>query len=239
MNKKYFLAIDTETAGDISKPLVYDVGFAIVDIYGNIQEKASYVNYDIYVKEKELMQSAYYAEKLPQYEEDLKAGQRKLARFYTIRKKVLDAMKRWNVEGVGAYNTGFDRRSLNNTMRFTTDGKYRYFFPKDTKFIDIWTMACHAIFTTPSYRKMAYENEWYSEKGNVRTNAEVAFAFISGQFDFIESHTALEDVEIEVAIMAHCWRKTKAEQREIIGCPWRIPQKEWYYTEDRKDRGLA
>lgn len=239
MKKKYFLTIDTETAGDLRKPLVYDVGFSIVDIYGNVYESASFVNYDIYVKEKELMKSAYYADKLPQYEADIKAGRRRLAKFFTIRKTVLDAMKRWDVEAVGAYNTGFDKRALNNTQRHTTDGKYRYFFPKGTKFIDIWTMACNSIFKTPSFRKMAYENEWYSPKGNVRTNAEVAYAFISGQLDFIESHTALEDVEIETAIMAYCWRKTTPEQREIVGCPWRIPQKEWYYTEDRKDRGLA
>lgn len=233
------LTIDTETTGPINKPLTYDVGFKIIDLQGNTYEQESMVIYDIFVGEKEAMQSAYYADKLPQYEADLRNGTRRMVRFYTARRIVLDAMKRWNVDAVAAYNTGFDIRALNNTQRFLTNWKYRYFFPYGTKFIDIWNMACNSMFMTRSFRKAAYENEWFSTKGNVRTNAEVAYAFISGDYSFSECHTALEDVEIEATILVYCWRKTKPEQREVVGCPWRIPQKEWYYTEDRKDRGLA
>lgn len=234
--KKYFLAIDTETTGTIGKPLVYDVGFGICDLEGNFYEKRSYVNYDIYCKERELMKSAYYADKLPQYEADLANGSRKFSNTYNIRKEILFLMEKYHVEGVLAYNTSFDRRALNNTLAHVTEGKYRYFFPRNTKFFDAWTMACSSIFSNRLYRAVAYENGWYSEKGNVRTNAEVAFAYISKDYNFTECHTALEDVEIEVMIMAYCWRKTKPEQREIIGCPWRIPQKEWYYSEYKRDR---
>ena len=236
MTKKYFLAIDTETAGTIGKPLVYDAGFGICDLDGNFYEKRSYVNYDIYCKERELMKSAYYADKLPQYETELADGSRKLSNTYNIRKEILSLMEQYHVEGVLAYNTSFDRRALNNTLAHVTSGKYRYFFPRGTKFFDAWSMACNSIFSNRLYRTLAYENGWYSEKGNVRTNAEVAFAYISGDYNFTECHTALEDVEIEVMIMSYCWRKTKPEQREIIGCPWRIPQKEWYYSEYKRDR---
>lgn len=234
--KKYIMMLDTETAGSVGYPLPYDVGFAVADLQGNLYEPQSFVNYDIYCGEREKMKSAYYAEKLPQYEADLKSGKRKLAKFSTIRKKFYELFDKYDCIGVMAYNTGFDRRSLNNGFKHSTKGKYRFFFRKDTVFFDAWTMACHTIFRTRGFRKAAYENEWYSEKGNVRTNAEVAYAYISGQDNFTESHTALEDVEIETAIMAYCWKRTTEEQRTITGCPWRIPQSEWYYTEDRYDK---
>ena len=53
MKKQYRLALDTETTGTIDKPLAYDVGFAVVDNKGNIYDNYSFVNYDIYVKERE------------------------------------------------------------------------------------------------------------------------------------------------------------------------------------------
>lgn len=233
--RKYFLIIDTETCGSIERPLVYDCGAQIRDLQGNVYESGSWVVYDIYAKERELMKTAYYAEKIPQYEKDLKAGQRKMVKLYTVRSIILNWMNKYNVEAVCAYNTGFDVRALNNTQRHVTDNKYRYFFPRDTKYIDIWNMAVSSFFQSPAYYKFAYEHDHVSDKGNVRTNAEVAYSFIMGGIDFVESHTALEDVEIEAQIFLYCWKKTKPCDREITTNPWRKPQKKWYYVEARKD----
>ena len=74
--KNYYMVIDTETANGLEKPLVYDVGFQIVDKKGNVYEKGSYIVYEIFCKQKEMMKSAYYAEKLPRYEKDIKEGKR-------------------------------------------------------------------------------------------------------------------------------------------------------------------
>lgn len=234
--KQYVMMIDTETAGSVGYPLPYDVGFAVADLQGNLYEPHSFVNGDIYCGERELMKTAYYAEKLPQYEADLRDGKRKMTTFFKIRKTFYELYHDYGCLGVAAYNTGFDRRSMNNGFAHATEGRCRYFFKKDMPLLDVWTMACNSIFKTRTFRRAAYDNGWYSEKGNVRTNAEVAFAYISGQHEFTESHTALEDVMIEAEIMAYCWKRTDPEQRGIVGCPWRIPQGEWYYTEDRLDR---
>lgn len=234
-NKKYVMMIDTETAGTVQRPLPYDVGFAVADLKGNLYEPHSFVNADIYCGERELMKSAYYASKLPQYEEDLRNGTRELTTFFNIRKTFYELYEKYNCIGVAAYNTGFDRRSMNNGFAHSTNGKYRYFFKRNIPLLDVWSMACNSIFQTRTFRRVAYDNGWYSGKGNIRTNAEVAYAYISGQHDFTECHTALEDVAIEAEIMAYCWKRTNPEQRGIIGCPWRLPQKEWYYTENRLD----
>ena len=43
MKKNYYIVLDTETANAFDDPLVYDVGFVIIDKKGNIYETFSYV----------------------------------------------------------------------------------------------------------------------------------------------------------------------------------------------------
>ena len=236
MEKMYLLVVDVETAGDVeTNPLVYDIGAQIIDLAGNIYQKESWVVYDIYAKERELMQSAYYASKLPQYELDLAAKTRKMARFSTIRRIIWKWMADYNAYFVAAYNTSFDRRALNNTLCFLSEGKFKYFFPYKTEYIDIWRMACLSICNTKSYHQVAYDNGWFSSAGNVRTSAEVVYSFLVNQPDFEEAHTALEDVNIETDILLYCWPKVKANERNIVGNPWRLPQKEWAFHEAKFD----
>ena len=66
--------------------LVYDLGWVVADKRGKIYRTRSFVNKDIFLGEKDLMQSAYYAEKIPQYIEDLENGSRTFATLYEIRK---------------------------------------------------------------------------------------------------------------------------------------------------------
>jgi hypothetical protein len=72
--KTYYMTIDTETTNtggnNFKDPLAYDLGLAVHDRYGNVYATKSLVIYDIYALEKELMQSAYYADKLPKYEDE-------------------------------------------------------------------------------------------------------------------------------------------------------------------------
>lgn len=71
--KKYYIVLDTETANEIPDQLVYDLGFVVTDKQGNIYERFSFVINDIFLNEKDLMQTAYYADKLPQYYEGIKS----------------------------------------------------------------------------------------------------------------------------------------------------------------------
>ena len=235
MKKKFFLGIDTETTGSIGRPLVYDAGLEVFDLSGEVYERQSLVIYDVYVGMKDLMASAYYADKLPQYEIDLKNGTRQMVKFSTLKDRVYRLIKKYDIEAVCAYNTNFDRKALDNTLRVLTNYEKRFFFPYGTKYIDIWNMACSTIFQTSKFYEMAYDNDWFSECGNVKTNAETAYKFITKKIDFEESHTALEDVDIEKEVMLTCWRKSKDVDRVIIGNPWRKPQKTWYYYEAHRD----
>lgn len=239
MNKKidkrrhYILALDTETCGSFGKPLVYDLGVRVIDTRGNVYEEASWILYEIYCLEKELMQTAYYAKKLPQYEIGLKAKNWKIVRTITAFRIIRGWCKDYNIDSVIAYNTSFDRRALDNTIRHTT--KYRFFFPKEIKYLDIWNMACSTLYQRQSFFKMAHAMGWESEKGNVRTNAEIGYAYISGQTDFAEQHTALEDVKIEMEIYLRCLKaRVKPHDRKVAPNPWRKPQPKWKEFKSKK-----
>lgn len=225
MNKKYFVVLDTETANSVEQPLPYDIGYAIVDRNGNIFTKKSFVVAEIYIYEKEMMKSAYYAEKLPQYEKDIKAEKRKLASIWTIRKTLLKDMKKYNTKTVCAYNMNFDKRALNNDIRYISKSWLRWFFPYNTEFFCIWHMACSCILNRPSYIKFAEKNDFISDAGNILTNAECAYRYITKDVNFKECHTGLEDVIIETTIMAYCFKQHKKFETKPYSACWRIVQR--------------
>lgn len=223
--KEMYLVIDTETANTIEQPLPYDIGYAICDRYGNIVVERSFIVAEIFLDHKEMMKSAYFAEKIPHYWEDIKNGIREIKSIFNIRKQIKADMKEWNVKKVGAYNMGFDRRALNNVIRYCSKSLIRWFFPFGTEYFCIWHMACQVVLNSTSYIKFALQNDFISEKDNILTSAEVCYRFLTKQVDFIESHTGLEDVHIEVEIMAKCFSTHKKMDKKINSACWRLPQK--------------
>ena len=223
--KEMYLVIDTETCNTVEQPLPYDIGFAICDRMGNIAEERSYVVAETFLDMKDTMKSAYFAEKIPQYWEDIKNGSREIKSIYKIRKEVKDLMNKYNVKKVGAYNMGFDKRALNNVMRYTTKSFCRWFFPFGTEFFCIWHLATQTLLQQKTFFKMAEKNDWFSEKGNLLTNAEVTYNYINKMSDFKENHTGLEDVRIEIEIMAHCFKQHKKMNTNMNPSCWRLVQK--------------
>lgn len=219
-----FIVIDTETANSVEHPLTYDVGFFVMDRKGNVYEEKSLVVYDIYAKEREMMKTAYYAEKLPKYEEKLKSGERKMVSFFTVKKMIKELMEKHNTNTVYAYNMNFDKRALNNTQRFTTEEKYRWFFPYGTEFRCIWNMACQVLLARPSYVKFALKNGYVSEKNNILTNAECCYRYITKNTEFKEEHQGLDDVKIEAQILLACFAQHKKMDTKPYQACWRLVQ---------------
>lgn len=224
MTKK-FLVIDTETCNSIEQPLPYDIGYAICDRHGKIYAVRSFVVAEIFLDLAETMKSAYYAEKIPNYWEDIKSGNRKILPMWKIRKQIFEDMKNFKVKEVCAYNMGFDKRALNNLIRYTSKSWCRWFFPFGTKFTCIWSMACDAILARKSYIDFAVKNGLISNADNVLTSAEACYKYLTNDTDFCEEHTGLEDVKIEIEIMAYCYRQNKKLDKEINSSCWRKVQR--------------
>ena len=222
--KEMYLVIDTETCNTLEQPLVYDIGYAIADRNGNVVLERSFLVAEIFLDKKDIMSSAYYAEKIPMYWEDVKKGTRVIKSLFNIRKQLFADMKEYNVKKVGAYNMGFDKKALNITIRYCSKSLIRWFFPFGVEYFCIWNMACQVIMNTRKYAKFAIQNGLVSEKGNIQTSAESCFKFLMNDVNFIESHTGLEDVKIEVQIMAKCLKTHKRLDRKINSTCWRLPQ---------------
>ena len=213
----YKIVLDTETCPidkdfEVVSPynmFTYDCGWAVVDKKGNVYKTQSFINADIFCDEKELMNSAYYANKIPQYWEDIKNGTRKLTTFYNIRQELLNDIKEFGVTEIYAHNMRFDYGTLNTTQRWETKSKYRYFFPKDIAICDTLKRARCVIAKMPSYKKFCAENGYMTKNNQVKLTAEILYRFIKKDDSFIESHTALEDVLIEKEILAYCYKQKK------------------------------
>ena len=222
----YGICLDTETANtitnenglDMTNVLFYDLGFQVVDSHGRTYgEKYSFVNSDIFLHEKELMKSAYYANKIPLYRKDIWAGKRKVATTYEIRKILCEVVERYNCQFVCAHNSRFDQRALNNTQRWVTKSRFRYFLPKDLEWWDTLKMARSVMGQMPTYRKFCEENGYLTKNGQLRFTAEICYRFISKDSTFTESHTGLEDVEIETEILRYCHRQHKPMKKKLRG----------------------
>lgn len=219
------LVIDTETANtldncDMSDVLVYDCGWAVCDILGNVYETASYVNKEIFYDEADLMESAYYAKKIPQYAADILSGKRTAASIWYIRKRMFEVIERYNIRYLAAYNARFDANALNRTISWVSKSMCRYFYQfGQVEWLDIMKMAQDAVVKTRHYKEWATDRGFVAKNGQPRKTAEMLYQYMTGQDDFSEEHTGLEDVYIEVAIMAFCFSektRRKVKMRSLL-----------------------
>lgn len=211
----FYIGLDTETCNgldngrDLTQSLVYDLGLAVVDENGKVYETRSFVIYEIFVGMKDVMKEAYFADKIPQYEKDIKEGTRKLVRFSTARFALIDLMKKYNTNKVFAHNAQFDYRALLNTQRYTTCSKYRWFFPYGVKVIDTLEMSKKVFKKDEKYVDFCRSNGYMTKHKTpqVRLTAEILYRYITNENSFDESHTGLEDVLIEKEIFKSCYNK--------------------------------
>lgn len=268
--RKYYLILDCETATlpfvekytgklrdrvAISRPLIYDLGWNIVDRNGNIYKRTNYLISEIF-NVPEVFNTAFFKSKRPLYLEKLNKGEIDLAYWNEAISELMEDIEA--VEAVGAYNAMFDYKKaipfteayishlyhedFNNWLKMqericsTMDKPYKpkkkkdfngsTFTLRDTTvdLFDLWGLACKHILNSDEYRKTADENKWYSASGKYySTNAENAYRFISGEHDFNEAHTAIDDCDIETLIFALIVKLTKNKwEKGIENFPFKI-----------------
>lgn len=195
------LIVDTETTNSLDDPMVYDLGYIVADYKGNIYHKGSFVIADIFLN-KELMSVAYFAEKIPQYWEEIKKGYRTLTSFNNAKWILRHIMQEYDIKKVYAYNCRFDYISLATTQRYLTKSKWRWFFPYGTEFHDILKLSRH-VLKTKDYKRFCIKNNYLTKRNGARYTAEIVAQYFFDE-NFIEEHTALADCEIEYKILLTC-----------------------------------
>lgn len=203
---KNILVLDTETTLGFGSPLIYDFGYRIIDREGTVIKEVSVLISEVF-DTKALMNSAYYQEKVPMYQKMYEKGEIGKTTFVKAFKQFVSDVRKHKVEIISAYNIAFDMKALNNTLRMLDSTSYdnqvleKLVAQKNKKVLCIWNLACETILDTDEYRTYADLHDFKSEKGNYKTSAEVAYSYIKKLPDFVEKHTALADVEIEIEIL--------------------------------------
>lgn len=95
---------------------------------------------------------------------------------------------------------------------------------KSYPLFDLWGLACKHLLDCDRYREMCIENEWLTASGKFyKTSAETTYRFITGNTDFDEAHTALDDADIETVIFSEIVKAAKNQiEWGIIAFPFRI-----------------
>ena len=133
-------------------------------------------------------------------------------------------LRDYNVSAIAAYNMQFDIKAMRQTHGQYGDGASVTGGGYDA--LCLWQFVCQSILSRPKFQKIATELGWFkTSTGNVYTNAEKAYAYISGDWGFTEEHTALADVEIETEIFAACMKQKRTiPYNDIWGSPWQLAQ---------------
>ena len=253
--RKYYMVLDCETATlpyagklsaddkkkiAIAKPLIYDLGWKIIDKKGNEYARKNFLITEIF-SVPEIFNTAYYASKRPLYIEKLNRGEIKLATWAEASAELVADLA--NVEAVGAYNSMFDfkkaipftelymnklyspdfhkwlafQENLCNKLLHSKSGSGREFEPDVFRFrgveyplFDLWGLSCEYILDNDEYKQMCVDNDWQTESGKYfKTSAETAYRFVTGNLDFDEAHTAIDDADIESELFAMIVKKAK------------------------------
>ena len=252
--RKYYMVLDCETAtlpcasdydGEakkaiaIAKPLIYDLGWQVIDRQGRVYSRKHFLISEIF-SVPSVFNTAYYASKRPLYIEMLNKGEITLTDWRTASAEMLADME--HCEAVGAYNSMFDfkkaipftelyinqlysdnfykwereqntfckeiarnsRRSSNSAF----DGENFLFRGKAYPLFDLWGMSCEHLLNNDEYKRLCIDADWVTESRKYfKTSAETAYRFVSGNYDFDEAHTALDDAIIESELFAEIVKK--------------------------------
>ena len=133
MKKKYYLVLDTETATlpfandlckdakqkqkiAIAKPLIYDIGWVIVDRQGNVVKKVNYLVQETFFVPN-VFNTAYYCDKRPIYIDLLNKGLLTAKNWNDITKELQKDLDFSDI--VTAYNACFDfKKAIPFTERY-------------------------------------------------------------------------------------------------------------------------
>lgn len=207
--KKHIAILDVETN---RKRKTFDIGLLIADTHGNEIFSRGYI-----IKEY-FKDTLYYEKHRKLYEKRLLDDN--YPSFLVTAEKALKQVQRifehYKIKEVYAYNAGFDARKIQELAKDHNTKN-----PLDDKKIEcLWTWACQTIFQQKRFADFCIDNNLLTEKGNYKTSAEVAYAYINNKPKFEEEHTGLEDCKIEYEIYLHCKKQNKFRLRGIIHNPW-------------------
>ena len=208
--KKYGILLDTETIMHEGKTLVYDVAWMVIDNQGNILSRHNYIVDEVFNNFPAMFDSHFVTyDKYQTYQTMLQSAKVESHSIRRILRWLSRAIIGNDISFITAYNLGFDLRALKETAQYFDVCNPLEARADNLIFLDLWKLSQSHIATKP-YQKHCQVHGWLTEKRKQpKTTAETVYRWISKDDNFIESHTALADCEIEVVIYRKCKQKKK------------------------------
>jgi hypothetical protein len=196
--RKLSCTLDTETLNGINNPmLAYNIAGIIHDNFGNIVAVFNYLIAELF---DQIRYDDYAKKNFGKYQEMINNGSVTLVATVDDALNAINALLTfYNVEEVNAYNANFDlvRGACSKLM-------------ENRVVVDTWLNALETICQKASYRKFCVEHGFINPKSGVcKTSAETVYAYLTGNADYEEEHTAMEDSKIEMAILVACKKTHK------------------------------
>ena len=138
--------------------------------------------------------------------------------------ELTEDIQKFNIKTVYAYNAAFDTRTINNLAK-----EFDLANPLRNLEIDcLWFWSAQTIFQQKNFKKWADKNFEYTmtDKGNYKTSAEIAYAYLTNEPHFEEVHRGLEDCLIEYKIFLACRKQKKLRVKGICSNAWLLVQTE-------------
>lgn len=194
------LVLDTETFG-INDKRVYNIGWVIHHADGTPVVARNYLVKQFW-ENLNLMQSAYYANKIALYNKRIAEGADKVVYFGTILNILKKDLQRCTPMSF-AFNSRFDNASIDITCKYF--GKEN---PFDAPILDIMDYL-EPICGEADYIDFCESNGFMTKHKTPKPQrkAETLFAFMTNNPDYAEEHTALEDSKIEYEIIREVARR--------------------------------
>jgi len=224
--KKYTMTLDTETSykfypfdienGKNVKP-IWNIAWIITESTGKVVKTANFYpqeyreivapSAEVDICERPYLVPAQYLDK-----------------WEYIIYHLIEDMTQYGIDTIGAYNAMFDRDRIRDMNRYTG-------IDLKLSFYDIWNLAVTTQCLNTDYFTFCETYGYISEKGNLKTSAEIMYRYLTQNTSFVEAHLALDDCRIEAEIYRICnASRCKTKSKEIRGNVWRLPQakyKEW------------
>lgn len=231
--KETFLILDTETTiegENMPNQSVFDIGWTISDREGNILKTRSYIvkefKYQALHRRKAFLVDSGAVSSQVYFTKLLDNTIKVMEWQYIMGQLKRDCIK-FNVEFIGAYNLGFDKRVIEKTSFFFSGKEFDFF---DNYFlIDLYHVSAYTILSTEKYKKFAKEHGLYTEKGNIQTGAEPCFKYLTNNLNYIEEHTAFQDSYDETIIL----HKLLNQKEKIELHAFSINQQAWRIVNEK------
>ncbi len=233
MKQKTFLTLDTETTGIGARPMVFDFAYVIATRTKILLERKFLIR-EILTNPKIMLGALYNktwrdmmgGKLFRHYIPGLHSGELQLFGWRDALEIMRDDILTYGVDVIVAYNLPFDLRAMNKTHQRITEKNINF---SRFDLLCLWEFSCSTVCKEALYHDIAWQQGraagWITDADNIRTNAEKVYAYLSGDLNFVESHTALEDAQIETEILQRLLAKRKTIPYNIMDhMPWRKAQ---------------